>query len=89
MAVADRLVPMITEITPVNESVMTLIISHILGVISMVSVYAATGVSERSVKEEFYAQLGRRNKIDWMSAVAERERCPGVQARTCGKSRRT
>ena len=48
---------MITEITPVNESVMTLIISHILGVISMVSVYAPTGVSEFSVKEAFYAQL--------------------------------
>ena len=48
---------MITEVTPVNERILRLRITHALGVISMVSVYAATGVSERSVKEEFYAQL--------------------------------
>ena len=57
MAVADRLLPMITEVTPVNMRIMTLRISHILGVISLVSVYVPTGVSEFSVKEAFYAQL--------------------------------
>ena len=57
VAVADRLVPMITEVTPVNERIMRLRISHTLGVISLVSVYAPTGVSEFSVKEAFYAQL--------------------------------
>ena len=36
---------------------MRLRISHTLGVISLVSVYAPTGVSEFSVKEAFYAQL--------------------------------
>ena len=59
MAVGDRLVPMITEVTPVNERILRLRISHtpILGVIYLVSVYAPTGVSEFSVKEAFYAQL--------------------------------
>ena len=46
VAVADRLVPMITEVTAVNERIMRLRISHTLGVISLVSVYAPTGVSE-------------------------------------------
>ena len=57
MAVADRQVPMITEDTPVNERIMRLRITHTLGVIFLVSVYAPTGVSEFSVKEAFYAQL--------------------------------
>ena len=35
---ADRLVPMITEVTPVNERIMTLRISHTLGAINLVSV---------------------------------------------------
>ena len=52
-----RLVPMITEVTPVNERIMRLRNSHTLGVISLVSVYAPTGVSEFSVEEAFYAQL--------------------------------
>ena len=46
-----------TEVTHVNERIMRLRISHTLGVISMVSVYAPTGVTEFSVKEAFYAQL--------------------------------
>ena len=57
MAVPDRLVPMVTEVTPVNERVMRLSITHTLGVISLVSVYAPTGVSEFSVEEAFDAQL--------------------------------
>ena len=57
MAVADRLVPMITEVTPVKERIMRLRITHTLGVISLVSVYVPTGLSEFSVKEAFYAQL--------------------------------
>ena len=56
-AVADRLVPMITEATPVNERIIKLRISHTLGVISQDSVYAPNGVSEFSVKEAFYAQV--------------------------------
>ena len=48
---------MITDDTLVNECIMTLRITHSLGVISSVPVYAQTGVSEFSVKEAFYAQL--------------------------------
>ena len=57
VAVADRLVSMITAVTPVNERIMRLRISHTLGVISLVSLYALTGVSEFSVKEAYYAPL--------------------------------
>ena len=57
MAVAYRLVPMITKVTPVNERITRLRITHTLGVISLVSVYTPTGVSEFSVKEAFYAKL--------------------------------
>ena len=48
---------MTTKVTPVNETIMRLRISHTLRVISLVSVYAPTGISESSVKEAFYAQL--------------------------------
>ena len=51
VAVADRMVPIITEVTPVNERIMRLRITHILGVIPLVSVYAPTGLNEFSVKE--------------------------------------
>ena len=54
VAVADRLVPMFTEISPVNERILRLRITHTLGVISLVSVYAPIEVSESSVKEAFY-----------------------------------
>ena len=47
---------MITKVTPVNERILRLRISHILGMISLVPVYALAGVSEFSVKEAFYAQ---------------------------------
>ena len=57
MAVADRLVPMITQVTPVNVRIMRLRITHILSVISLVSMYAPTRVSEFSVENAFYAQL--------------------------------
>ena len=48
---------MITEVTPVNERILRLRISHILGVIFLVSLYAPTGVIELSVTEAYYAQL--------------------------------
>ena len=41
----DRLVPMISEVTTVNKRVMRLRLSHTLGVISLVSLYAPIGVS--------------------------------------------
>ena len=47
---------MITGVTPVNERIMRLRFSHTLGVISLVSLYTPTGVSEFTVKE-FYAKL--------------------------------
>ena len=51
------MLPMITEVTHVNERIMRLRNTHTLGVISLDSVYAPTGVSEFSVKKAFYAQL--------------------------------
>ena len=48
---------MITEVTRVNERIMRLRITHTLGVISLVSVYAPIGVSEFSVKGAFYARI--------------------------------
>ena len=45
LAVADPLVPMNTEVTPVNERIMRLRITHTLSVISLVSLCAPTAVS--------------------------------------------
>ena len=41
--VGDRLVSMITEVTPVNEGIMSLRISQTQGVISLISVSASIG----------------------------------------------
>ena len=54
--VFDRLVPMVTEITPVNERIMGLRISSTYCG-TYFFVYPPTRVSESSVNEEFYAQL--------------------------------
>ena len=48
---------MVTEVTPVNDRIMRLRIFHTPGVISLISLYAATEVNEFSVKEAFYSQL--------------------------------
>ena len=50
VAVADRLDPMVTEITQAR-------ITHNLSNFSLVSVYAPTWVNELSVKEAFYTQF--------------------------------
>ena len=52
-----KLTPMITEVKPVNEHIMRLRIRHSFGVISLVSVYAPTEVSDLTVKEAIYAAL--------------------------------
>ena len=52
----NELVPMITKVTPVNEGIMRLRIPQTPGVISVVSVYAPTGVSEFPVEKTFYAR---------------------------------
>ena len=57
VAVPNKLTPMIIEVTPVNERIMRLRIRHSLGVISLVSVYAPTEVSDLTVKEAFDATL--------------------------------
>ena len=54
---SNKLTPMIIEVTPVNERIMSLRISHSLGVISLVSVYAPTEASHLTMKDEFYATL--------------------------------
>ena len=57
VAVADRLVPMVTEFTTVNERIMRLGIANTLGVISLIFVYARTKVLEFFVMKPFYAKL--------------------------------
>ena len=49
--------PMIIEVTPVNERITRRRIRHSLGVISLVSVYAPTEVSDLTVKDAFHAML--------------------------------
>jgi len=46
VAVSNKLIPMIIEVTPVKERVMRLIIRHFLGVTSLVSIYAPTEASD-------------------------------------------
>ena len=48
---------MIIEVRPVNERIMRLGIRHSLGVISLVSVFAPTEVSDLTVKDTFNATL--------------------------------
>ena len=57
MGVAQRLVPIITEVTPVNDRIMKLRLGHTLGIISLVSPYAPTELREFSEQEAFYAKL--------------------------------
>ena len=55
--VSNKLTPMVIEVTPVNKRIMRRRIRHSFGVISLVSVYAATEASELTVKDAFYATL--------------------------------
>ena len=48
---------MTIEITSVNERIMSLRIRHSFGVVSRVSVYAPTGVSDLTMKDAFHATL--------------------------------
>ena len=57
VAVSNKLTTMIIEVTPVNEHIMRRRIRHSLGVMSLVSVYAPTEVSDLIVKETFYVVL--------------------------------
>ena len=57
IAVSNRLASQVKEVTPVSERIMRLRLTHSLGVLSIVAVYAPTGVSELSTKEAFYAEL--------------------------------
>ena len=57
VAMSNKRTPMIIELTPVNEHIIRQRIRHSLGVISLVSVYAPTEASDRTVKDTFYATL--------------------------------
>ena len=48
---------MIIEVKPVNECIMKLGICHSLGVISLVSVYAPTELTDLNVKDAFWTAL--------------------------------
>ena len=50
VAVSNKLTPMISEVTPVNDHLMRLRIHHSLGVISLVSGYAPTEANDLTVK---------------------------------------
>ena len=54
---SNKLIPMVIEVTPVNERIMRLRIHHSLGAISLFSVCALTEASDLSVKDAFYATL--------------------------------
>lgn len=47
----------VSDVTLVNDHIMRLRLRHFLGVLSVVSVYAPTGVSDVLVRETFYLQL--------------------------------
>ena len=55
VAVSKKLTPMIIKVAPFNEGIMRLRIRHSLGVVSLVSVYAPTEVSDLNMKDAFYA----------------------------------
>ena len=57
VAVSNKLTPMIIEVTPINKRMIRLRIRHSLGVVSLVSVYAPTEVSDLTVKDAFYGTL--------------------------------
>ena len=57
VAVSNKLTPMIIAVTPGNERIMRLRIRHSLGVISLVSGYAASEASDITVKDAFCATL--------------------------------
>ena len=57
MDFVERLVLMITEVTPFNTRIMRMRITHTLGVIPLVFVYSPTGVSVFSMKKAFYARV--------------------------------
>ena len=54
---SNKLTPMAIEVTPVNEHIMRLRIRHSLGVVSLVSVYVLTEMSDLTMKDAFYATL--------------------------------
>ena len=57
VVVSNKLTPMIIEATSVKERIMRLRIRHSLGVISLVSVFAPTEVSDLTVKDAFSTTL--------------------------------
>ena len=65
VAVSNKLTLMINEATPVNKRIMRLRICHSLGVISMVSIYAPTEVSDLTVKEVVSAALESGWSVPW------------------------
>ena len=54
---SNKLTPMIIEVKPVNEHITRRRICHSLDVVSLVSVYAPTEVSDLTVKDSFHATL--------------------------------
>ena len=57
VAVSNKLTPTIIEVTPVDKRIMKPRSHNSLGVVSLVSVYAPTEVSDLTMKDAFYATL--------------------------------
>ena len=57
VAVSNKLIPMVIEVTPVNKRITRRRIRHSLGGISLVSVYALIEASDLTLKDALYATL--------------------------------
>ena len=75
MAVADRLVPMVIEVTLVNERIKRLRITRTLGVVSLVPVYALFPKVISTVNRDSVSELmaGQANVILWGRCVSATE----------------
>ena len=54
---SNKLTPMIIEVKPVNKRILRRRICPSFGVVTLVSVYAATEASDLTMKDAFYATL--------------------------------
>ena len=57
VSVSNNLTPMVIKVTPVNEPIMRQRIHHSLGVVSLISVYAAIEASDITVKDALFSAL--------------------------------
>ena len=71
VAVSNKLTPMISAVTPVNECIMRLRICHCLGVIPLVSVYAPTEAGNLTVKDAFESVVDQCPRQDTLLVLRD------------------